>query len=242
MLTKSGPNRRWIRLSGGCALMFHGVWIGQQMLLSYGQDLSIFNVAALLSLLIGIAVTAAAERFSLWFMLPVVYVCALLSIVLATLLPHHYILQLSVHPQMMLHIGFALTAFTVLMIAALFALQLAYLDRALKRHKPQALQVSLPPLMAIENQLVILIKIGVLLLTLSLLAGFIFLDNIFASGQAHKAILTLIAWGVYMMLLWGRYKFGWRGRTVVNLTLLGALLLMLGYFGSRIVKEIIMQT
>lgn len=241
MLSPSGPNRRWIWLSGGSALMLHGILIGQQMLLGNGQDLSIFNVASLLSLLIGTTVTAATERFQLWIMLPVVYLCAAITILLATLFPHHYILQLTIYPQVLVHIGFALMAFTVLAIASLFALQLAYLDRALKRHQPQALQANLPPLIKIENQLFTLIKTGTGLLTISLLTGWFFLDAIFDHGRAHKAVLAFMAWLVYLALLWGRHHYGWRGRTVVGLTLTGMGLLTLAYFGSRIVKELLLQ-
>jgi len=60
-----------------------------------------------------------------------------------------------------------------------------------------------------------------------------------AQGKTHKAVLSLLAWGVYSTLLWGHYHRGWRGRRVVWFSMVGAFLLTLAYFGSRFVKEII---
>ncbi|MFM2485789.1 cytochrome C assembly family protein [Celerinatantimonas yamalensis] len=234
MLTQEKRYRRWVLICGGIALLLHGVWVSQSMLLTNGQDLSIINVAVLLCLLLGLSVTMGCSHFQLWVMLPVVYVASSITLLLSAFISNPYILHLGIYPQVMVHIGFALVAFTIMMIAALFALQLGYLDHTLKRHRPHALQLSMPPLIKIENQLIALIRIGVVLLTISLFTGFIFLNHIFEHGRAHKAVLAVIAWLVYLVLLFGHYRYGWRGRIVGILTLLGAFILILSYFGSRI--------
>jgi len=46
---------------------------------------------------------------------------------------------------------------------------------------------------------------------------------------------------VFAVLLWGRWQRGWRGRIAVRYTLAGFLLLMLGYFGSKVVLELILH-
>lgn len=234
MISQKPSHRRWVWICGGLAILFHAIWISQNMLLVNGQDLSIINVAVLLCLLLSLSVTMGCSHFQMWIMLPVVYVASIITLLLSVFISDPYILHLGIYPQVMVHIGFALVAFTVMMIAALFALQLGYLDYMLKSHRPHEINVTMPPLIKIENQLIGLIKIGMVLLSISLLTGFVFLNHLFDSGQAHKAILAVIAWLVYLTLLIGHYRFGWRGRTVGILTLLGAVLLILSYFGSRL--------
>ncbi|MFM2478951.1 inner membrane protein YpjD [Celerinatantimonas sp. MCCC 1A17872] len=237
LLSQEAKKRRSVLICATFALILHGVWVSQHMLLTNGQDLSIVNVAVLLCLLLSLSVTMGCSRFQLWIMLPVVYIASVITLLLAHFIRTPYILHLGIYPQVMVHIGFALVAFTVMMIAALFALQLGYLDYSLKRHRPHALKLSMPPLIKIENQLVALIQIGMVLLTISLITGFVFLSHIFDNNQVHKAILAVIAWFVYLLLLLGHRYWGWRGRTIGVLTLLGAILLILSYFGSRLLSN-----
>ena len=95
--------------------------------------------------------------------------------------------------------------------------------------------------MMVERQLFNIILIGNTLLTCTLLTGFIFVQDMFAEGKAHKGILSFIAWVVFSILLWGHYQKGWRGRKVTWFTVIGASLLTLAYFGSRFVQEIILR-
>ena len=95
--------------------------------------------------------------------------------------------------------------------------------------------------MAVENILFKLLLVGTVLLTLSLVSGFMFLDNMFAKEQAHKTVLSLLAWGLYSVILMGNAWFGWRGKPVIWSTILGGVLLTLAYFGSRIVREVILN-
>ena len=154
--------------------------------------------------------------------------------------PGRYITHLEAHPQLLLHIGLALMAYSVLMIAGLFALQLACLDRQLKSRKISQLP-SMPPLMTVEKRLFQLISAGLFLLTLSIASGLFFLEDMFAQGKSHKAILSILAWCVYVLLLWGHHTRGWRGRRVITLSLVGSVILTLAYFGSRFVKEVLLS-
>ncbi len=74
-------------------------------------------------------------------------------------------------------------------------------------------------------------------LTLALFSGFIFVENLFAQHLLHKTVLSCLAWIVFAILLFGRWRFGWRGRTAASWTLSGFALLALAYFGSKIVLE-----
>ena len=50
-----------------------------------------------------------------------------------------------------------------------------------------------------------------------------------------------MAWSVFGVLLWGRWRFGWRGRTAIRWTLSGFTFLALAYFGSKLMLELILQ-
>ncbi len=226
--------------SAGAAMVLHGLaLVGEIIGLEAGQDLSLLNVASFVSLLISLFMTLICRRFNGWSLLPVAYGFAALLLVVNYLIPSHYVIHLEQHPQVLLHIGLALMAFSVLMMASLFTLLLAYLDHHLKSRKRLSLQ-TLPPLLTLERRVYQLILLGVLLLTLSIGSGFFFLQDLFAQGKAHKAVLSMMAWVVYVLLLWGHHRHGWRGKTLIGLSLLGSLLLVLAYFGSRFVKEVLL--
>jgi ABC-type uncharacterized transport system permease subunit len=67
-----------------------------------------------------------------------------------------------------------------------------------------------------------------------------FLDDMFAQRLVHKSILSMLAWLVFGVLLWGRYRFGWRGQKALTWTLVGFVVLMLAYFGSKFVVELLL--
>ena len=80
-------------------------------------------------------------------------------------------------------------------------------------------------------------------------AGFVVLSAtlLFAAGFAdpwrwdHKTVFSVLAWIVFGALLVGRYGFGWRGVKATRWLYAGALLLLLGYVGSRFVLEVLLQ-
>ena len=120
----------------------------------------------------------------------------------------------------------------------LYALQLAWIDYQLK-NKKLAFNQEMPPLMSIERKMFHITQIGVVLLTLTLCTGLFYMHNLFSMENIDKAVLSIVAWFVYIVLLWGHYHEGWRGRRVVWFNVAGAVILTLAYFGSRIVQQLI---
>jgi ABC-type uncharacterized transport system permease subunit len=141
---------------------------------------------------------------------------------------------------MEMHILTSILAFSLLTIAAVQAILLAIQEYQLKQHPPSHFSLLLPSLLTMEALLFQLITAGVSVLTISLGTGFLFLHNLFAQHLAHKTILSLLAWGIFCAILIGRKLYGWRGRVAVNWILAGFLLLLLGYFGSKFVLELIL--
>lgn len=143
--------------------------------------------------------------------------------------------------QISLHVAIALLGYSVLSIAAVLAVLLAMQERALRTHRPIRLMRALPPLTQTELLLFRLIGAGFALLTLTLLSGLLFIQNIRAQHLIHTTVLSVLAWLIFGTLLWGRWKHGWRGRSVVNLCLIGMAVLVLAFFGSKAVLELILH-
>ncbi|QFT54187.1 inner membrane protein YpjD [Microbulbifer sp. THAF38] len=139
------------------------------------------------------------------------------------------------------HALLSICAYSLLTLATLQAIYLYYLNQQLHNHRPVGAMRLLPPLQSMESLLFGLIAFGQLLLTASLITGFIFVGNLFEQGPLHKTILSLIAWVLYSILLWGHWQWGWRGNTAVRWTLCAFAALMLAYFGSKLVLEVILQ-
>ena len=81
---------------------------------------------------------------------------------------------------------------------------------------------------------------GFVCLSASLLTGFVYLEDIFAQHLVHKTVLSIIGWFILGVLLFGRIRFGWRGKTAIRWTLSAFAFLMLAFFGSKLVLEFIL--
>jgi ABC-type uncharacterized transport system permease subunit len=139
--------------------------------------------------------------------------------------------------QLTAHILLSMGAAALLFAAAATALLLVFLDRRLRTRRIAHLPSVLPPLDALEKVMFRLIGTGFVLLTLSLFTGFVFVTNLFAQHLFQKTVLSLIAWIIFGVLLIGRIRFGWRGRSAVGWTLSGFGMLALAYFGAKFVLE-----
>ena len=143
--------------------------------------------------------------------------------------------------KIQLHVVLSLFSAGFLTLAAAQAVTLATQDRLLHQRSQGRIVRALPPLQTMEQLLFVLIALGFFILSLALLSGLLFVDNLMAQHLAHKTVLSVIAWGLFGGLLWGRWRRGWRGRTAIRWTLSGYVLLLLAYFGSKLVLEQILN-
>lgn len=139
------------------------------------------------------------------------------------------------------HVFASLLAYSLLSIAAINALMLAAQDYALRHPRPLRQLELLPPLAVIERVMFRLITAGWAILTVSLLTGLVFVDNLFDQHLVHKTTLSLLSWVLFAALLAGRLWLGWRGRRAVNWTLAAMGVLILAYFGSKLVLEVFLD-
>ena len=126
-------------------------------------------------------------------------------------------------------------------IIYLYAIQLLYLNYLLKHHRTHAFTGYLPPLMTVERYFFRLLSTGTALLLIAIISGFVFLNDMFAQGQSHKTILSLIAFTLYVIVLYMHGVKRARGRALVITSVIASIILSLAYFGSRFVKDILLS-
>jgi ABC-type uncharacterized transport system permease subunit len=139
-----------------------------------------------------------------------------------------------------LHAWCALLAYAVLAIAALLSVLALAQERALRRHERHRWMRALPPLVELESLLFRTIAVGFVLLSATLLTGVLFVEDMFAQQLAHKTVFSVLSWLAFGVLLLGRWRRGWRGRTAVRWTLAAMALLALAFFGSKFVIELVL--
>jgi ABC-type uncharacterized transport system permease subunit len=222
-------------------LIFHaGVqfnhWFGQ-----VAPDVSLPHLMSLCALvIILLLVSSTMSRRELYSAGIVALPIAAGVLLLEWILPAHVIPLGDASVGIAVHMVSSVVAFGLLSIAGLYALFVFVIDHFLRRHHLSPLMRSLPPLEVLEDLLFKLISAGFLLLTVSLGSGTMFIDDIFAQHLVHKTALSILAWLAFGILLWGRWRYGWRGSVAVRLTLAGFVLLVLSYFGSKFVLETIL--
>lgn len=204
-------------------------------------NFSFFNAGALVALFIVLILLLAALDKPVEKLGVAVFPMAAILLGLDMVFPEK-IHPLAAHSwEMNIHILCSIIAFSLLNIAAFQAILLAIQDRQLRSHYPKKYLLALPPIQAMETLLFQIISVGLLFLTLSLLSGVFFIADLFAQHLVHKTILSIFAWIIFSGLLIGRLRYGWRGTIAIQWTLIGFFLLLLAYFGSKLVLEIILK-
>lgn len=143
--------------------------------------------------------------------------------------------------RLQLHAWCALLAYATLAIAALLAAMLWAQERALRRRQFHNWLRALPPLTELESLLFRTIAVGFVLLTATLLTGVLFVENFLAQHLMHKTVLSVLSWLAFGALLLGRWRYGWRGVVAVRWTLVAMGLLVLAFFGSKFVLEVVLR-
>jgi len=223
------------------AVAAHTVEVWQTTWLGGSLNLSFFNAASLVGWMMSLLLLLLAlprrpvENLGI-AILPLTGVAAFLSF---------YVGRPAAHTAPVadvdIHIFVSVLAYSILGLAAVQALLLAVQERQLRHRRPGHIIGALPPLQTMEEMLFSMLRLGFVLLTLALISGWLFVDNLFAQHLVHKTVLSIVAWLVFGTLLWGRHRFGWRGQTAMRWTLGGFATLMLAYFGSKLVLEFILR-
>jgi ABC-type uncharacterized transport system permease subunit len=220
-------------------LAAHAAWLCDTLEITGGFSLGIADSASLMGLAIGAGGFCAvfAPRFR-----TVAAVCLGIAALLAAgtgSLPAEHEIATSGWP-LAVHVILAMGSAGMFAVAAILVVLLALQDSALRSGRTGGWLATLPPVESLERALFSVISIGTAALTVAILAGLLFVTNLFAQHLVHKTVLALFAWAIFACLLVGRWRFGWRGRLAARYTIAGFVVLAIAYFGSKFVLEILL--
>lgn len=221
---------KWIfKLISLIAIGLHGTLLHHWIDIAHGQNLTSFNMLSLAFWLV-----ACLMWFMSWFraldnLALIIFPLAGLSILTAWLLPGYAVFNTIQQPKQLIHILLAVITCAVLLLTALMALLLALQDYLLRRRHAFLLLQHLPPLQTLEQGLFHWLWLGFILLTVVTISAILFFPQALVLPFLIKTILTIFAWIILAILLWGHYRWGWRGQRGVRWTCLGVALVFLVY-------------
>jgi ABC-type uncharacterized transport system permease subunit len=223
-------------------LAIHGYLLTQDMFAGDDFNLSVANALSLVVWLTIAVYWVARFFYSIGGVQTLILPVAAVVVIFPELFPSDHALSNTNLFAFKAHLSAAMLAYSLFTIAALHAVLIAQVESRLHHATMPRLLQSLPPLLTMETLLFRLIGVGFVLLTLTLLSGVMFSEQIFGKAWQfnHKVLFGFISWGVFGVLLWGHYAYGWRGKVAVRWTLSGFAFLLLAYLGSKFVLEVLL--
>lgn len=224
------------------ALTLHAASLVLTILTPVGLDLSFAHALSLVAWLTALVATASGLLRKLpgvaRVVLPVAALCALAPALGGT--PHPY--PYGTETWATLHIAVALVAYAFFAVAALQALLLLGLERRVHRGAAPVPGDGALPVLTLEALLFQLVAAGFVLLSATLASGLVFSEQLFGRPLTftHKNVLSLAGFAAFAVLLWGRWRHGWRGRRALLAVVAGTALLVLGYLGSKFVAQVVL--
>ena len=223
-------------------LLFHAGLIYQTTFLS-GIDLNFANsllITSWIGVLLYLLINASDQHKGFEYL---TLVPALFFLIINPFMSGHNYLNETFSVSAILHIVFALLGYSLLAFGALFSVFLLYVEQNVRTKKLNTkIFSSSTPILSLENFLFKIYWLGFMLLTITLISGSFFSDEIFQAPLIinHKLIFSICAWFIYAILLLGRILFGWRGKKAIKFSLVAFIFLFLAYFGSKFVFEILL--
>jgi|SRR6187402_180339 len=238
----------------GVALLLHGVLLHTTI---FPQNAMVFGFAFALSAMFWLGAGIYWIE-SFFFPLDGLRLLVLPLAAVASVMPLIFggvrVLSYSAAPMFKLHFLIANIAYGLFAIAALHAILMLMVEKRLQnmrgtatRHTSNSWVSSwldtLPPLLTLEKLLFRLISAGFVLLTLTLISGVAFNEQLVdkAFKLDHKTVFAILSWVMFGALLTARRVSGWRGRAALRWVLASFVALLLAYVGSRFVFEVLLH-
>jgi ABC-type uncharacterized transport system permease subunit len=135
------------------------------------------------------------------------------------------------------HLLISLLAYAILTLAAIHAIMHLQLNRALKNKQISPVMQAMPSLYEIEIHLFAQVRWATILLAVGILTGLTWQWIEFQHFALfnHKVLLALFSFAVLVLLLSKRKKVGWHGRRASHMVLAAYTLLLLAYFGAKLI-------
>lgn len=224
-------------------LLLHGWLLYRDIFAVGGFNLGIYYALSAILWLTALIYWIADIKHQLYSLQAFVLPPAAVAVILPALSIKNYYLPEAGASLFMAHITIAILAYSLFTFATLHALLMAVAERSLHQQTTWVKLPIFPPLMVMESLLFKVISAGFVLLTVTLVSGMLFSEQIFGKPLSfnHKTIFSIASWLIYAWLLFGRYQYGWRGKKAIKITLAGFVLLLLAYVGSRFVLQVLLN-
>lgn len=205
-----------------------------------GINLGVFKVASLFFIVINLLVLLSCLRQPLHNLFIFLMPMSIIGILVGAYFDSPLSPENKLNAGMIAHIVLSILAYSLLTIASFQAILLYYQNLQLKAKHFNGIRGIMPPLQTMETLLFEIVWVGFIFLTLSIATGAIYIEDIFAQHLSHKTVFSVLSWIIYAVLLTGHRIKGWRGVAAVKWVLGGFIALMLAYFGSKLVVEVIL--
>ena len=231
----------WVLLLG--AIVLHAALLGASVFRPNAIHLGFSNAVSLIAWLSVSVYALTALKVPLPAIQGWVTGLAAFGVLLPLLLPDARAIPNSNEFGFRAHLVLSLLAYCLLFIAALQALLMSAFEKKLHHGASAAGMPGMPPLLTLESVLFKLIGAGFVLLTLAVASGILFSEELFGKALSfnHKIVFAILSWLIFAALLAGRLIWGWRGRVAVRWTIIGFVMLLLAYVGSKFVLEILLH-
>lgn len=234
----AGADLQGVRVVAGMAIAAHSALLVLNLFTAGGLSLNFFTTLSLFAWQAVIVFGLASLRVRIENLGLVLFPLAALAQAIDAVVVSSST-ALAVSAGLQFHILCSILSLGLLTVAAAQAVLISIQHRRLRARRLEGLH-TLPPLETMETLFFQLLVVGWVVLSLSLLSGIPHVHDIFAQQLVHKTTLTVVAWLVFSILLIGHYRLGWRGKTALRATWLGYGLVLLAYFGSRVVVEFLL--
>jgi ABC-type uncharacterized transport system permease subunit len=224
-------------------LLLHG-WLLYETLFIWGAlNLGLAYALSLILWLTVLVYWLARLFYPISCLMTLILPLAAVGAVLPAVFPNAHILAQAPSGLFDTHVLMAMLAYSLFTIAALHAGLIALVEKRLHHAKLPNILKSLPPLMTMETLLFRVIGAGFVILTVTVVSGFLFSEQIFGRPWqfSHKVVFGMLSWVVFGVLLLGHHFYGWRGHTAVRWTLSGFGFLILAYLGTQFVLEVVLR-
>ncbi|HEX9391679.1 MAG TPA: cytochrome c biogenesis protein CcsA [Usitatibacteraceae bacterium] len=225
------------------AMLVHALALGEALFRGPGLNIGFSHAVSLIIWLSTLSYVllgndARLTRLAVLYLAPFAVVAAALP----TLIPAEHVVMYAGW-AFRLHLVVAILAYALFTVAALHALLMLFLEKRLLEGALQVGDESLPPLLRVEQLLFKLLGVAFILLSATLVTGIFFSEALFSKAfqVTHKTVFALLSWLIFAGLLLGHWRAGWRGKVAVRWTLIGFVLLLLSYVGSKFVLEIVLR-
>ncbi len=238
---------RLVMLIAPLAMLLHAAALGNSMVGNGGLQMGFSHAASLIALITLtlywlFALPNAKLRALLLLVLPFAVVASALPSLMREPAPLLYS-EGAATTAFRAHLVVAMLAYSLAAVAVLHACAMLAIDRFLHRGNLPAWISVLPSLMEMERVLGLLILLVFVLMSATVLSGVFFSEVLFNRPFrfAHKNIFGMASWFTFGALLMGRWRLGWRGAVAAKWAIAGFAFLLLSYFGSKFVLEVVLR-